>query len=115
MDKNILADLRLKMHIEHPDYEECYVDGYACGLAEMDEEMNPYGNDSIEGQYWTEGWWSAFYDEKPLFSLEGVNITKAQPKPHEHRFADFVVTFLEISGVLAVSTLVGYQLWELVA
>ena len=115
MKDDILADIRLKMQIENPDYEECYVDGYACGLAAIDEQSNPYASDSIEGQYWTEGWWNAFYGEQPLFSLEGANIEKAQPKPHEHKMTDFIISFLEISGVLAVSTLVGYQLWELVA
>ena len=115
MKQDILADIRLKMQIEHPDYEDCYVDGYACALADISEESNPYATDSIEGQYWTEGWWNAFYDETPLFNLEGANIEKAQPKPSEHKVTDFIITFLEISGVLAVSTLVGYQLWELVA
>ena len=115
MNENILADLRLKMQIENPDYEDCYVDGYACGLAQFSEEDSPYSSDSIEGQYWSEGWWNAFYEEKPLFSLDGVNPVQAQPIPEEHRVSDFIITFLEISGVLAVSTLVGYQLWELVA
>ena len=54
-------------------------------------------------------------EEKPLFNLEGPTVAAAQPKPHEHRFSDFLVTFLEISGVIAVSALVGYQLWDLVA
>jgi hypothetical protein len=77
--------------------------------------MNPYAQDSIEGQYWSEGWWNAFYDEKPLFRLDGADVSNDQPQPHEHRVADFIVTFLEISGVIAVSTLVGYQIWEFVA
>jgi hypothetical protein len=115
MDKHILADIRLKLQIENPDYEDCYVDGYACGLAELEEDTNPYAMDSIEGQYWSEGWWNAFYQEKPLFHLQGANIPDAQPKPHEYRLSDYIVTFLEISGVIAVSTLLGYQIWELVA
>lgn len=115
MDQHILADVRLKLHLEYPDLEECYVDGYACSLAGLAEETNPYTLNSIEGDYWTDGWWSAFYEEKPLFNLEGPTIETAQPKPVEHRFSDYVVTFLEISGVIAVSALVSYQLWDFVA
>ena len=115
MDSQVLANLRLKLHLEYPDLEDCYVDGYACSLAGLSEETNPYLLDSIEGNYWTDGWWAAFYEEKPLFNLEGPTVAAAQPKPHEHRFSDFFVTFLEISGVIAVSALVGYQLWDLVA
>ena len=114
MKNDILADLRLTIQLENPDYEECYVDGYACSLADVPENMNPYMLDSVEAQYWTEGWWNAFYEEKPLFTLEGVNM-KAQPKPHEHHVSDYIITFLEISGVLAVSSLLGYQILELVA
>ena len=115
MKDDILADVRLKMQVENPNYEDCYVDGYACGLAELGEELNPYSIDSIEGQYWTEGWWNAFYGEKPLFNLDGANFDKSQPKPNDHKVADFIISFLEISGVIAVSTLLGYQIWELVA
>ena len=111
MNTDILADLRLTLQLENPDYEDCYVDGYACGLANLPEDLNPYAQDSMESEYWTEGWWSAFYQEKPLFTLEGVNL-EAQPKP---QVTDYIVTFLEISGVLAVSSLLGYQILELVA
>ena len=110
MKDDILADIRLKMQVENPNYEECYVDGYACGLADIDEATNPYAVDSIEGQYWTEGWWNAFYGEKPLFSLEGANIEKGQPKPHEHKVADFIISFLESNASIvdiSIDSLIG--------
>ncbi|NDC31752.1 MAG: transmission trait enhancer LetE [Bacteroidetes bacterium] len=115
MDTQIEADLRLKLHIDYPDLEDCYVDGYACALAGIDEFSNPYANDSIEGEYWTEGWWAGFYSEKALFNLEGPVIEKQQPKPEDHKVAHMIVRILEISGVIAVSALVGYQIWDLVA
>jgi hypothetical protein len=115
MDTNIEGDLKLKLHIEFPDLEDCYVDGYACALAGIHESTNPYQEDCIEGQYWSEGWWSGFYSEKALFNLDGAVIDKTQPKPEEHKVANMIVRILEISGVIAVSALVGYQIWDLVA
>lgn len=114
MENDAIALMRLKLNIENPNYEECYVDGYACGLASLTEESNPFVQDTVESEYWSDGWWDATYEQKPLFTLDGANVD-SQPKAHEHRFSDFIVTFLEISGVIAVSTLLGYQLWELVA
>lgn len=115
MNNDLIQDIRLKWHIDYPNYEDCYVDGYGYGLIALDEQLNPYQSDSIEGQYWAEGWWSAFYDEKPLFHLDGVNIAKAQPRPYESKISQFLITFFELSGVLMVSSLLSYQLWELVA
>lgn len=110
-----LSDLRLKLHLDNPNYEECYVDGYSFALAQLNENFNPFPMNSIEAQYWSEGWWSAFYEEKPLFNLSGVNIAIAQPKPYESRVSQFIATFIELSGVLMVSSFLGCQLLELVA
>ena len=115
MDTNIVNDLRLKLHIQYPDLEECYVDGFACALAEIAEEANPYEEETIEHQHWQDGWWAGFYNEKPLFTLSGNHCDAEQPKPDEHHIVDFLVKFLEISGVIAVSALVSYQLWDMVA
>ena len=115
MDSLFLSNLKLKLHIEQPNYEDCYVDGYACSLVHLSEAINPFQSGTKEAMYWAEGWWNAFYGEKAFFNLDGVKIKESQPNPQEHRVTDFIMTFLEISGVLAVSTLVGYQLWELVA
>lgn len=115
MNNLFLSHLKLKLHLDFPNYEECYIDGYACGLVNITEASNPYTKNSVEAGYWSEGWWNAFYEESALFNLDGVKIKQSQPYPQEHRLTDFIKTFLEISGVIAVSTLVGYHLWELVA
>lgn len=115
MDKHLEAELKLKLHIDYPDLEDCYVDGYACSLAGLDETLNPYASDSIEGEYWTDGWWDGFYEEKAAFTLSGPITEKSQPHPEEHNFSKTLIRMLEISGIIAVSALVGYQIWDLVA
>ena len=117
----LLADLRLKFNIENPNIEECYIHGYSCALSEMTEEDNPYPANSIESEHWLEGWWDGLYGEKPLFKLDDDLDAKAiaSTAANEHTYHEYLdkwlIKILEISGVIAVSALVGYQLIDLVA
>lgn len=126
--KDLLPDIKLRFNIDHPSFEECYLDGYDCALAKADEEENPYREGTQEYDHWQEGWWAGFYGEKPLFELN-EDLESAAPEPGEQRTSDdqafhwisnlvnskVLATLLKISGALAATVVVGYQVIELVA
>jgi hypothetical protein len=118
----ILPHIKLRFNIDHPSYEECYIFGYECSLLEVAEEENPFRAGSQEAEQWLEGWWAGAYGEKPLFEMssleqEEIHLDKViaandQQYCHKHSFLSLV---FEISGAIAASAIVGYQLLELVA
>lgn len=118
----LLPHIRLRFNIEHPSYEECYIFGYECALSDVEEVDNPFREGSPEAEQWLEGWWAGAYGEKPLFDLNSVDDEKIlldkvlaandQQFCHKHSFLSLV---FEISGAIAASAIVGYQLLELVA
>ena len=119
----ILPDIQLRFNIKHPSLEESYWYGYECAVANLDEEVNPFKPDSLESDHWIEGWWAGFYEEVPAYD-HPLLTDKPQTMPTHHSANDhiyyehlehFIVKFLEISGVLVLSVIVGYQLLELVA
>lgn len=125
MNKNnaLLPDIQLRFNIEHPSFEECYAFGYECGSAEISEEDNPFNVDSKESDQWLEGWWAGFYGEEPLYDLSQYIDIQAEQALYEaandqiyqdKRFI-FLTKVLEISGVIAVSAFIGYQMIEMVA
>jgi hypothetical protein len=119
----LLPHIRLRFNMDHPSYEECYIFGYECAISEVAEEDNPFRAESQEAEQWIDGWWAGTYGEEPLFDLsslyneEAVHIDKViaandQQYCHKHSFLSLV---FEISGAIAASAIVGYQLLELVA
>ncbi len=119
----LLSLLKLRLNIEHPDVEESYVYGYDAGTAGVPEEDNPFQLNTREYDHWSEGWWAGFYDEKPTFSLDEPDQAQSAPQPlqvaNDHVFSDamgnLLVKVLEISSVIGVAALVGYQVLDLVA
>ena len=117
----LLPHIKLRFNIEHPSYEECYAFGYECGLSEVTEDSNPFKQGSQEAEQWLDGWWAGFYGEEPLFSLDTLTEDKkeshkdiAANDKHYHK-TSFMTLVFEISGAIAASAIVGYQLLELVA
>ncbi|WP_115711446.1 transmission trait enhancer LetE [Legionella sainthelensi] len=118
----LLPHIKLRFNIEHPSYEDSYAFGYECALADVAEEDNPFNRGSQQADHWLEGWWDAMQGEQPLFALnsetpEVISIANEvaandQVYCHKHSFLSLVI---EISGAIAASALVGYQLFELVA
>lgn len=118
----LLPHIKLRFNINHPSYEESYVCGYECGLAEIDEEDNPFKEGTQQKEQWLEGWWDAMSGEQPLFDLNSIEHEEASlvkensandaQYGHKHSFLSLVI---EISGAIAASAIVGYQLFELVA
>jgi len=118
----LLPDIKLRFNIDHPSYEECYLFGYECAVLEVAEEENPFRDGSQEAEQWLEGWWAGAYGEVPVFDMssmeqEETHIDKIiaandQQYCHKHSFLSLV---FEISGAIAASAIVGYQLLELVA
>ena len=118
----ILSSLKLQLNIKHPSLEECYTEGYLSFLNHDDEEQRPYPEGSTEKESWLEGWWDAFYSEEP--TLEVVDDVRESTDAaiiasNDNAYADnsdnFLIKVLEISGMIALSAFVGYQLFELVA
>ena len=118
----LLPHIKLRFNIDHPNYEDCYIFGYECAVSEVDEEENPFREGTQEAEQWLEGWWAGVYGEEPLFDMsrleqEETQIGKViaandQQYCHKHSFLTLV---FEISGAIAASAIVGYQLLELVA
>lgn len=117
---NVVADLRLKFQIDHPAIEDCYGFGYECAKANLDESENPFAEHSIEHEQWSEGWWDGFYEQAPLFDLvteskENVLETEAANDQSYGKHKVFFMKFLKITGAIAASAVVGYQVIDLVA
>lgn len=118
----MLPHLKLKFHVDNPTLEECYVYGYECALADVDEADNPYNMDTPERDQWLEGWWAGFYNEQPLFTLESevhdaeASAMSAVNDKNYHKLPDnYLFRVLEIAGVIAVSAIIGYQVIDIVA
>lgn len=119
----LLPDLKLRFNIEHPSFEECYAYGYECALEEVSEEDNPYPLNSKESEQWLEGWWAGLYGEQPLYEL-GDYVSKstmtdipaaANDHSYHESFGNLMTKIIEITGVLAATAFVGYQMIDLVA
>lgn len=118
----LLPDMKLQFNIDHPDYEECYLFGYECALADISEDHNPFSAGSRESEQWSEGWWAGFYGEEALFNKESI-FAEEESTPEVvaaandafYQKSKFLTFVFEISGAIAASAIVGYQLFELVA
>lgn len=118
----ILPHIKLRFNIDHPNYEECYIFGYECALSDVEEHENPFRTGSQEAEQWLEGWWAGVYGEKPLFDLRTMESDEEQIEreiaandQNFHQKHNFLSLVFEISGAIAASAIVGYQLLELVA
>lgn len=123
-DTSMLADLRLQFNIKYPSLEECYLDGYHSAQADLTELSNPYPIQGKEHNSWLEGWWAGFYEEEPLFTLEEKTpltspaisqVTAVNDETYTTAKENFFIKLIEISGAIAISALIGYQLIDLVA
>ena len=109
----LLPHIKLRFNIEHPTYEDSYAFGYECARADVAEEDNPFHKGTQQAEHWLEGWWDAIEGEQPLFELNAVEAEELSVSDHhKHSFLSLVI---EISGAIAASAIVGYQLFELVA
>lgn len=119
----LLSMLKLKLNIEHPSVEESYVYGFEAAKAGVAEEENPYAVLTKESEYWADGWWAGFYGQTPLFTLAESDafpsmnqLTEAaNDRAYKDSKGGFFVKMLEITSVIGVAALVGYQVLELVA
>ncbi|MCW8398511.1 transmission trait enhancer LetE [Legionella sp. PATHC038] len=118
----LLPHIKLRFNIEHPTYEDSYAFGYECALADVTEEDNPFRKGTQQAEHWLEGWWDAIEGEEPLFELNKTDNEElsaceegaANDKEYGHKHS-FLSLVIEISGAIAASAIVGYQLFELVA
>ena len=119
----LLPYFRLRFNIDHPSYEESYALGYASCMNNEGEHTNPFLQDSQAAQHWSEGWWDALEGAAPLFTLEqdvketseagGRHIAAANDNEYQQKHS--IMSFLiEITGAIAASAILGYQLFELI-
>jgi hypothetical protein len=122
MDDRLLPDIKLRFNIEHPTFEECYAYGYESALADVEETDNPFITGTKESEQWLEGWWAGFYGEIPMYELNqpvphGINQKKeaANDLDFHEKTEGFFTKMLEITGAIAVSSFLCYQIIDLVA
>ena len=118
--QNVLPDLRLKFHIEHPTIEECYIAGYEAAEAAYPEEMNPFTDNATLHSHWADGWWDGYYNQPPLFSIKSIEeeaamAEEAQDEADHNTVHPWMAHVIKITSVLGMTALVGYQLLDLVA
>lgn len=114
----LLPHIKLRFNIDHPTLEECYVFGYECAAQEVAEVENPFPQGSKEAEQWLDGWWAGIYGEDPLFTLEHNETIDKTLAVNDKLYVNkhsFLTLVFEISGAIAASALLGYQLFELVA
>lgn len=120
----LLPHIKLRFNIDHPSFEESYTFGYDCALAEISEAENPFHEGTSAYEQWQEGWWAGFYGEKPLYELNADQTAIDKPAvtaieaANDRSFvcnSTFIINVLKITGAIAASALVGYQLLDLVA
>ncbi|KTC92480.1 transmission trait enhancer LetE [Fluoribacter dumoffii] len=118
----LLPHIKLRFNIEHPTYEDSYAYGYECALADVAEEDNPFQKGTQQAEHWLEGWWDAIEGEAPLFELNPLDkeevAATAERAANDQEYCQkhsFLSLVIEISGAIAASAIVGYQLFELVA
>ncbi|WP_133130884.1 transmission trait enhancer LetE [Legionella yabuuchiae] len=115
--------IKLKFNVEHPSFEACYAYGYECGLTNVSEENNPYKEGTREYEQWSDGWWAGFYKEEPIYDITDYigydHITEEFAANDERFYASaktgFITKVLELSSVIAVSAILGYQVLDMVA
>ena len=116
---DMMGAIRLHFNIENPSIEDNYCFGYECAVAEVQESENPFAKGSSAHEQWSEGWWAGFYGEKPLFELDnGAEVSKvgaANDKNFHGVEKGFFSRWIKITGAIAASALVGYQVIDLVA
>ncbi len=71
------AHLNLILHkqLASRSLESCWMEGFYYGQKGEDESLNPFKPDTVEHQYYSDGWWIAFYNEEALFpehAFEGI-------------------------------------------
>ncbi len=117
----LLPHIKLRFSIEHPSFEECYAFGYECAIAEISEAENPFLAGTKDSEQWLEGWWAGFYGEEPLYQFNDLTDAfateplAANDQVYFDNIESFFAKMMEISGILAVSAVVGFQIIDLVA
>lgn len=113
--KEILPLIKLRFNIDHPSIEECYSYGYECASTGADEQDNPFAPNTLESEKWSDGWWAGFYGEDALFTLDEDTNKAANDAWFQDGIGKWLIRALEITGVIAVSAIVGYQVLDMVA
>lgn len=85
--KNVLGYSKLALHLNNPDLDDVWLEGFEAASSLQDETSNPYQKDNSEHEYWSQGWWAGFYGEAPLFEKEQVTDNCQEELSTEHSLA----------------------------
>lgn len=118
----VLPYVKLNFNIANPNYEESYSLGYQNAMHNAVETDNPFKEGTQAFEQWLEGWWDCTSGEEPLFDIkqyfdseELIDKENSANDRYFYQKQSLLSLCLEISGALAASAIVGYQLFELVA
>ncbi len=129
MNDTSLSVAKLQLHVDFPDIEEVWLDGYECANKEASESQNPYPKHSLEHIQWSEGWWAGFYGEEPLFELAGAKAAATVTAPEttvatakaskpvlwqQDNIKYWITRLTQLAGALVASA-AFYQLADIVA
>jgi hypothetical protein len=114
----LLPYVKLQFNLNNPSYEDSYLLGFESAAAGGVEEDNPFAQGSQAAVHWLEGWWAQIDGDEPLFKPYDDDEDEFEEIAANDEFyskSRLLYLFLEISGAIAASALVGYQLIDLVA
>lgn len=120
---DVLPHLRLRFHVEHPGLEECYHEGIVAAQADVEEDENPYPQNTPEFEYWCEGWWDGFYENEQMLDTEIISSSQEKKvlndtvAANEDKFdnsgvALWATRVAKIAGVIAIAV-AAFELFDL--
>lgn len=67
---NTLGYSKMALHINNPDLDDVWLEGFEAAGQSQDEMTNPYLATDIAHEFWDQGWWAGFYGEQPDLSAK---------------------------------------------
>ena len=81
---NVLGYSKIALHLNNPDIDDVWLEGFEAATSMQDESDNPYQADQAESEYWAQGWWAGFYGEQPLFDTNHAANDCHDETPQKH-------------------------------
>lgn len=66
---------KIALHVKNPDLDYVWLEGFDAGQQLHDESINPYQDDLLASDYWSQGWWAGFFQEPALFDAPRESVT----------------------------------------
>lgn len=110
---NLDNKLKLLLQTVYIDSESAWLAGYVAAQNDIWLESNPFASNDEEFEIWQNGWWSGFYEEKPLYEtaeIENADFTNTSLSTEINAlyFSMFSRVYLSISIVLTMFALITF-------